>query len=202
MNKTLSYLVGRIHIPKEDTEKHGPRLLHVSDTPSMFFSELARVIRLLQPDYIIHTGDLVDDIKLQIHPGAIRHYERQVLGLLKTLNNATAKEVYLALGNHDSAEYIAHKKDRLIVTDDQLLIEIEGVKIAFSHYASRILNLSADLYLFGHDLTTKSKHEEDRILLNGISALHVIDLHSMNIQYYEYPWGIDDSRLNKRRTGL
>lgn len=202
MLNILSYLAGRIHIPKEETHGHGPRLLHISDTPSLFFSELSRVIKIIQPDYIIHTGDLVDDIKLQLYPGAIRYYERQVLELLKTLNQSSAKEVYIALGNHDSADYINKQNNRIKIVEDYGLVEIEGIKIAFSHYAKQIINLSADLYLFGHDLTTSSKHEEDRVLLNGITSLNVVELHTMDIKYYDYPWGIDDSRLNKRRIGF
>ena len=202
MFKTLLYLSGRIYIPKDEIYKVGPRLLHISDTPSLLFSELARVIKRFEPDYIIHTGDLVDNIKLQLHPGAIRHYEREVLALLRTLNTSSAKKVYISLGNHDAAEYIKKKCGRIEVYEDYGQIEIEGVKIAFSHYANLILEKYADLYLFGHDLTTRSKHEEHRVLLNGISALHIIDLDNLDIKYYEYPWGIDDARLNKRRIGF
>jgi hypothetical protein len=38
-------------------------ILHISDTPSTMFPYLRRAIRRLRPAWVVHTGDLVDDIK-------------------------------------------------------------------------------------------------------------------------------------------
>ena len=43
-------------------------ILHISDTPSTMFPYLRRAIRRLRPAWVVHTGDLVDDIKLENRP--------------------------------------------------------------------------------------------------------------------------------------
>jgi hypothetical protein len=40
-------------------------MLHVSDTPFAFYRCLERIIDILLPPCILHTGDFVDEIKLE-----------------------------------------------------------------------------------------------------------------------------------------
>ncbi len=178
-----------------------PLLLHVSDTPSIFFSELSRIIRLVNPDIIIHTGDLVDNIKLQLYPGAIRHYEREVLSLIKILQYSSAREIHISIGNHDASEYIHSKAGRILVHDTPHLIRPNGYDIAFDHYLHNLESLKANLYLYGHDLS-EAPQKTESVYLNGISTLNIIDLIDHRIYRYAYPWGIDDARLNKKSIGI
>ena len=202
IKRTVDFLIGKVYIDPKIKFDSGLKLLHISDTPSLFFSELARLIKIMKPDYIIHTGDLVDNIKLQLHPGAIKHYEREVLSLIKILENSDAKGIYISLGNHDNGDYIRKITKKITVVDDYALIEIEGIPVAFAHYASQILSKHATLYLFGHDLSTLSKQTEDQTILNGILNIYLIELETREIHYFDYPWGTDDARLNKRGFGI
>ena len=140
LRQALYYLSGKIYLYPNELDKKGPRLLHISDTPSLFFPELARLIKLLKPDYIVHTGDLVDNIKLQLYPGSIRRYEREVLSLLKILESSDAKAVYITLGNHDSPEYVKKHGGRIVVFDNDARCQIEGFDVSMCHYSSVLLN--------------------------------------------------------------
>lgn len=99
----------------------------------MLFSELSRIIKRIKPEIIVHTGDLVDNIKLQLQPGSIRYYEREVLSILKiSLENASAKKIYISLGNHDSPSYIHQKSGRIDVHDTYYKITAYEKQIVFS----------------------------------------------------------------------
>ncbi len=206
LRQTLYYLAGKIYLYPHELAKKGPRLLHVSDTPSLFFPELARLIKLLKPDYIVHTGDLVDNIKLQLQPGSIRHYEREVLSLLKILESSDAKSVYITLGNHDSPEYVKKHAGRITVFEYDATCTIEGFTISMCHYANALLTHNSDYYLFGHDLNFKSHVDVNEngthTYLNGISNINLIEFSTHDVHYFQYPWGIDDARLNKNLIGI
>lgn len=202
LRQTLYYLSGKIYLYPHELDKKGPRLLHISDTPSLFYPELARLIKRLKPDYIVHTGDLVDNIKLQLLPGSIRRYEREVLSLLKILESSDAKEVYITLGNHDSLEYVKKHAGRIVLFEYDAMCQIEGFNVSMCHYAGGLLNHNSDYYLFGHDLIINSHLENDRTYLNGISNINLIELSTRDVHYFHYPWGVDDARLNKNLIGI
>lgn len=208
VRKTISYLLGKVYL--EDLEKpkdpnfdiHHPILLHISDTPYMLFSELSRIIKRIKPEIIVHTGDLVDNIKLQLQPGSIRYYEREVLSILKILENASAKKIYISLGNHDSPSYIHQKSGRIDVHDTYYKITAYEKQIVFSHYLKNIELCEADYFLYGHDLSIPVDQKKDKFYLNGITAIHLIDLISGAVVQLNYPWGVDEARLNKRSIGI
>jgi predicted MPP superfamily phosphohydrolase len=202
LRQTLYYLSGKIYLYPHELDKKGPRLLHISDTPSLFYPELARLIKRLKPDYIVHTGDLVDNVKLQIYPGLIRRYEREVLSLLKILQSSAAKAIYITLGNHDSPEYVKKHAGRINVFDYDATCQIEGFDVSMCHYAGGLLTHDSDYYLFGHDLIINSHLDNGRIYLNGISNINLIEFNTRDIHYFHYPWGVDDARLNKNMIGI
>jgi len=208
IRKAISYLFGKVYL--EDLEKtkdlnfdiHHPILLHISDTPNMLFSEISRIIKRVKPEIIVHTGDLVDNIKLQLQPGSIRYYEREVLSILKILENSSAKKIYITLGNHDSPSYIHQKSGRITVHDSYFKITPYDKQIVFSHYLKKIELCDANYFLYGHDLSIPIDQKNDKYYLNGIIAIHLIDLISGAVVKLDYPWGVDDARLNKRSIGI
>ena len=201
LRQMLYYLLGKTYLSPQALAKNGPRLLHISDTPSFLFPELARLIKQIKPDYIVHTGDMVDNIKLQLQPDLIRRYERTVLPLLKILDSSDAIEVYITLGNHDNAEYVKKHAGRIRIFDYDGKCTIEGKSISMCHYAAGLVQHDSDFYLFGHDLSLDSHIEGTRIYLNGISNIHLVDLYSSTVKYFSYPWGTDDARMKRHRIG-
>jgi predicted MPP superfamily phosphohydrolase len=180
----------------------GKKLLHISDTPSSFFGELARLISIIKPDYIVHTGDLVDNIKLELFPGSLWRYERDVKKLIKLLEQSSAEKIYLTMGNHDDIHTVEKLCERSHIINESEIVVIEGLKFAIAHDIEKILNKSATCNLFGHNLTQKSGYSDGRLYLNGITSINLIELKSMSYYNYPYPAGTDDNRLGRGKIGL
>ncbi len=200
--KALCFLAGHVYIDTSVLSHNAPTLLHISDTPVRFFPELKRLIETLKPTYIIHTGDLADNIKLQMYPGSIHRYERWVKTLIDLLESSSAETIYLALGNHDNSACVKDFTNRSIVIEVAETLEIEGHSVRISHYPTEILKAPAQLNFFGHDLSLETGVQQDHYFYNGISDIHLIELDTLNVHYFQYPWGTDDDRLCKGRTSL
>ncbi|QZY56376.1 metallophosphoesterase family protein [Crassaminicella profunda] len=200
--KLFYFLIGSVYIPEELLNTREKILLHISDTPANFFSVLNFLISKLQPDYIIHSGDLVDNIKLEIYPYRLDEYKKKVPQLIKILENSSAKKIYLALGNHDDEEVVNNITNRSKIIEKSDIINLEDLEIKITHFPDEIKKSSSQYNLFGHDLTINSKIEDDKIYLNGILAINVILLESKRIFTLPYPYGTDDSRLGKFKIGF
>jgi predicted phosphodiesterase len=195
-------MIGRVPADLHEMELVGKKLLHISDTPSSFFGELARLISIIKPDYIVHTGDLVDNIKLELFPGSLWRYERDVKKLLKLLEQSSAEKIYLAMGNHDDIQTVEKLCERSHIINESEIVVIEGLKFAIVHDIERTIDKSALCTLFGHNLTQKSGYSEGRLYLNGITSINLIELKSMSYYSYPYPAGTDDNRLGRGKIGL
>lgn len=202
LKATLDYLTGKVYVPEEALHLKGSRLLHISDTPASFYPGLRRLLQALKPDYIVHTGDLADNIKLQLYPLAVPRYEKTVQPLLKMLSESGAKAVYVAVGNHDHLETLKKYSNNLTLIPCQDFIELEGRSLSISHFPKVIAEHSSEVNFFGHNLFLETQISNDCYFFNGISHIHLIDLASMEVVYLSYPWGTDDHRLGKGRVGF
>lgn len=197
-----AYLTGQVYINESIKNLSGERLLHISDTPKSFYPALKKLLDTLNPEYIIHTGDLVDNLKLELFPNAFIRYERDLIQLIELLENASAKEIYIALGNHDNAEIVKRLVTRIHIIDTFEILTIHGTNIAVSHYPKAIENTTAPLNLFGHNLTLLTHTNGEQAYYNGISDINLIELDTLTPHFLEYPWGTNDARLGKGKLGL
>jgi predicted phosphodiesterase len=195
-------MIGRVPANLHEDEMQGKTLMHISDTPDSIFGELSRVIRLLKPDYIVHTGDLVDNIKLELYPGSLSQYKKKVKQLLDIMEKSTAQEVYIVLGNHDDEETIKKLCNRSHIIKGMEFVDIEGRSFALAHDPEDIRKEPADFNLLGHNLTQKSGSTGGRLYFNGITGINFIELDSMRCHSYPYPAGTDNYRLRKGKIGL
>ncbi|WP_422486464.1 metallophosphoesterase [Gudongella sp. DL1XJH-153] len=202
VRRIINSILGRVHIEVELTDSDRLRLLHISDTPSTLYPEIKRIIKVLKPDYIVHTGDIADDIKLHMHPSYLNRYKHEARKMLRILNSSSAKELYLSLGNHDNLEFVKKHAGRIHVIEDKKLLQIDDKAFAISHYSDHLSDIEADIYLFGHDLSIESQSIGDKVYLNGISAIHLIDVGTLDIVKLKYPAGTDNERLKRRKTNL
>ena len=199
-------LMGRVPLDEAMRFKRGACLLHISDSPSHFYPELKRMIEVLKPDYIVHTGDLVDNVKLGLRRSLVQRYERELMMLLKTLNQSEVKRVLITLGNHDDLGIIEKYAGRIEVYEEGGQSNFDGVEVAFTHYAADIKRRfgyeDAKFCLYGHDMSLRSQHIENQVYLNGIEAMHLIDLDTGAYISIEYPMGTDSARSNRHRLGI
>lgn len=195
-------LIGYVYIPKELREDKQTILLHISDTPEIFFPALKRIVKTLHPDYIVHTGDLVDNIKLEIYPASINGYEKRVQILLEILEESDAKEIYLCIGNHDSKKILERLAKRSKLIEGWKKIDINNLEFTLSHFSREILKFPSKYNLFGHDLSVNNIKQYNQIHLNGIISINVINLDTGKIYNLPYPFGTDENRLGRGKAGF
>jgi len=196
----LCWIFGRVYIPNNISGNTEKKILHISDTPLIFFSALEKLIKNTKPDYIIHTGDLVDNIKLSISPTKITEYEKGVKTLI--LESSSAQDIYITLGNHDNKEIVQNLSRRCILIEKSRIITIDSLQLKISHYAQEILKEPVKYNLFGHDVLINTKIENGKIFLNGIQSINIITTTTKQIFTLPYPLGTNDSRLGKFKFGM
>ncbi len=200
--RIVARLTGNIYIPEEAKELNGKTLLHISDTPAMIFSNLHKLIQALKPNYIVHTGDMVDNIKLEIYPTRHYNYKKHMHKLHKILEIESGAEVRIVTGNHDDYTLVQSLFTRSKVYAQQEELNIEGHRFLVSHYSPSQVNNNVEYVLFGHDIKIQSHVEDATTYLNGIDNIYLIEIESGVIVPIEYPTGTNDSRLNKHRIGI
>lgn len=184
----------------------GPILLHLSDTPSQIYPELRRVIAAVRPAYIVHTGDLVDNVKLERRPSLARRYDHELRQLRAIIDGSGARRVILVLGNHDSPKSAGLMPGLVELRPEGGHETIEGREIYYSHYPpadGRLAQMpDGGFWLYGHDATSPSGRESGRVALNGLEAMHVINLSTGRYIAIAYPSGTDRARTMPARIGI
>ncbi len=207
LRHALARLAGNLPVPPEMTGL-SCALLHVSDTPYTFYPDLARLVAAVRPRFIVHTGDLADEVKLR--PGSPDRplYAARVEALLATLGSSAAERVFLVMGNHDDPGLVRRLASgreppgRFVVAEGCLRLDLEGVGIAASHRPEDLWECAADFNLYGHDTSVLPPDVDGRLYLNGNVKIHVLDLATRTVRSLDYPRSVHDVRQKKRKIGL
>ncbi|MCT4593305.1 MAG: metallophosphoesterase [Anaeromicrobium sp.] len=202
IKKIFSHIIGNIYIPKDILHINDPILLHISDTPTILYGPIKKLIHEINPTYIVHTGDLVDNIKLEFYPSKIDSYSSSLPRLIEILESSKAKEIYIGLGNHDKKEVVQDLCNRSILIDSCSKVNIGGISMNISHYPNKVTLDPGTFNLFGHNVDMKTHKKNGNIFLNGITGINIINLNNLDIHILSYPWGTDDVRMRKSRIGF
>jgi len=202
--RILTRLTGGIYIPESVRHIKSKTLLHVSDTPAMILSNVKMLIKTIEPDYIVHTGDLIDNIKLELYPNRKEDYAKQLKKLKLVLQDSNNARVIIALGNHDDPDLVRSLFSKSEIYDSPTDVNIENLIFHINHYSPKITNLpqNSDYSLFGHDLSMNSHVEGITTYLNGIENIHLINLETKELHRLDYPSGTNDSRMCKHSIGI
>ncbi len=196
------YITGGIYVPKALLEAKGELLVHISDTPLMSYDAIRTLLETLNPRWIIHTGDLVDNVKLELSYSKIDLYKRHIVRLTRMLEK-TNSEVYISLGNHDHYDTLMALNPPFHICKKAELITIGDFNIAYSHYIELLKPFDADIYLFGHNKYQKTEvNVNGKLYLNGLEQITVMDITNRQYFFLKYPIGTDDSRLLRMRIGI
>ncbi len=196
IDRLVEHLYGLFNIPyvpEEMLASSRPRVLHVSDTPGNVYPFLFRLIEKLQPEYLIHTGDFLDEIKLENRPGQLVEYRPRLRKLLQQLEALPVGTIYLIPGNHDDLNAVEQSVTRSKILPEKSWIEIEATSFFVSHHYEAA-ELEADFFLFGHSLTPDHTRRDTTVILNGIPAIHLISLPAKRVFTLPYPSGTDSAR--------
>ncbi len=170
------------------------KVMHVSDTPESSYRFIDGLIDRIKPDYIIHTGDLADNIKLERKPELKPLYEGALRKLARVLKGSGAT-LYVVPGNEDDPELVKEFFDDAVVAPGSV-VEIEGVKFALGHTWRDVVNLDADFRLYGHNFKLIDRG------LNGVLGVNFVLLPSKQTYRVKYPGGTDFNRGYKMWRGL
>jgi len=203
IKRVKCFVLGKPYIPQEMLRgMKGPLLLHISDTPSDIYNYIRKVIEEINPQYIVHTGDMVDNIKLEMNRERTEEYKKSFQRLVTMLETTSRAELFYVMGNHDNIDVV-----KLLVKRGHVLekgiINIEGRSIYLNHYYNQKDTGITDYYLYGHSFEPHN-HERDGMKgLNGTLKINVIDLSTNKVLKLNYP--VDTNRLRKmenRKIGL
>lgn len=170
------------------------KIMHVSDTPESIYCFLNGLIEKTEPDYIIHTGDLADNIKLERRPELKPLYVGAVRRLARVLKNSGAV-LYIVPGNEDDPEVVGEFFEDSVV-EPGTVVEIEGKRFALGHTWKDVVGLEADFKLYGHSFKLIERG------LNGVLGVNFILLPSGETYRVKYPSGTDFDRGYKMWRGL
>lgn len=198
----LNFMPG-MSMPDNLDEFRGRCLLHVSDTPSTFYGDLKRLVNFLNPSCLVHTGDMVDDVKLSIRPGSASLFRKRLVYLFNAIEAVPLENVAIACGNHDIPETI-----RMVAPDCMLFegggrVRMCGMDLALGHSIDQLGSPPADFNLYGHDITPPPVGDGS-IFLNGVLGINVIRLDGGTgvVETLQYPRYVDEARRCIRKIGL
>jgi predicted phosphodiesterase len=178
------------------------KIIHITDTPDVVFPYLRRLIKIINPDIIIHTGDLVDNIKLEFSRSDIINYEKRVKSLIKILKSVSPEKIIIAIGNHDDKDIIKKYLDEDDILEEKIIINIDEKRYLISHRYEACTEKNIDYFLYGHDLSKMSDLYDKPIYLNGLAYIYIIDALSGEIGKIPYPKDTDDFRMKKFKMGF
>lgn len=83
-----------------------PLIMHISDIPYGYYNFIFSIVEILNPVYIVHTGDIIDNLKLEINNKLKSEYDFKMEKLLKRFGFHRKTFFILLEGNHDDFSYI------------------------------------------------------------------------------------------------
>lgn len=179
----------------------GPILMHISDTPVDIYNYIFRIINILKPQFIIHTGDMADNIKLGIYKNRIESYYKGVTKLIEGLEKNEFSKIYYVLGNHDDYKAVSQLTKRGTILRDGLLT-IDDCNITVGHYYKEY-SYKVDFNLYGHSREPNHYKKNGTIGLNGLLNINIIDLSNKGVLHLEYPVGTNGLRgMKLKRIGI
>ncbi len=202
ISRLVNRLMSRPHLPRRLAETPGDRLLlHVSDTPYEIYGFLRALIRRLQPAIIVHTGDLVDDMKLEYDAQKTQRYAKRAAELIRLLEQPPAADIFITAGNHDNPEILRSLLQRSTILPAGLHT-IAGRKVWIDHYGD-VRTARAAWDLFGHERHPPSGPTDHGLRLNGLTHANIIDVSVARVYHVEYPMDVDRyRRLERSRQGM
>src|SRR6056297_2895295 len=120
----------RYKLPEEYQNSKELKIMHISDTPESIYSHIYKMLSYSRPDVIIHTGDLVDNLKLEnAGEELLPLYQKKSAEFISNLEKLTNSRIIYVPGNHDDLKIIKKNKERSEILAEGSIIELDGVKI-------------------------------------------------------------------------
>ncbi len=161
-----------IDIPKKIMQSNSPKLLHIGDTCTYTYPYYSELIKKINPDIIIHTGDFVDEVKVGRMPSAKEEYEKGLIQIADILKQSNAKEIYIVPGNNDVLSLMEKHMSFATPIMPDTQITINGIPCTLTHSCFEITKKS-QWHFYGHGLTGDT-HKPETNDLNGTCYFNVM----------------------------
>ena len=122
---------GEIPLP-DLSQLRGERILHIGDTESATYPYYRKLIELVRPDVILHTGDLADEVKIGRELHRRDEYVQKSAEMLSMMR-ASGARVILVSGNHDLPEEIARLAPEAELYIGTGEVTLDGVPCRIGH---------------------------------------------------------------------
>jgi len=129
MNKRIASYFRRTQLPAEvkfRKDRKGKILLHIGDVPWNSYPYIMKMIRQIKPDILVHTGDMVDNLKVGRKPEDIPDYKKQAPKLIACMEKY-ADEVYIVPGNNDLEDFLAETVTKAKIIKANTVVNIDGI---------------------------------------------------------------------------
>lgn len=191
----ISEFKNRYKLPTEFHDSDELKIMHISDTPESIYAHIYKMVNYSQPDIIIHTGDIVDNLKLEDQGERLFDvYREKASEFISNLEKLSDARIIYVPGNHDNLNIITNNINSSEVITEGSIIELNGIKVALAHYPEKISS-EAEINLFGH--RGKTSFSDLDQYLNGISNINFLLLPSKEIYKINYPWVVNQGRKYK-----
>lgn len=180
-------------------------VLHISDTPFTMYSYLRRALNRLRPAWIVHTGDFVDNIKLEKQKSMLDLYKKKIKDFMSIISEGNYGAILVA-GNHDHVPTLLSEAKG----DDMVQIWTKPGTFSLGHFSFRaghsyqeVAHNPAQYNLYGHNMEYPSESREDgSMFLNGLQSMYLIHIYTGEVISIPYPPGTDNARLQRKKVSL
>lgn len=126
----------------------GRRILHIGDTLSYEYPFYKKLIELVRPDVIIHTGDMVDEVKVGGRPELREEYVAKLRVLVDMMKESGARLIVVA-GNNDLPDEIQKMAPEIEMYEPNSVINVCDVECRAGHYVAD-MTFDKKLTFYGH----------------------------------------------------
>ena len=158
---------------EEIAKEKGTKLLHISDTQSYTYPYVKKMIEVIKPDIIIHTGDFVDEVKAGRMINTRDEYEEGVKEICNILTNSGAKEIYAVCGNNDICEIVNKYLPGANVSMPGNKVNICGIDCLLVHGPSQVEG-EFEWAFYGHGLTEETWSPDRNDIKDGVCRFNAI----------------------------
>ena len=154
------------------SKEQGTKILHISDTASYTYPYVEKMIEIIKPHVIIHTGDFADEVKTGRIPGTRQEYEEDLKAICHILNRSGAR-IYAVCGNNDIPELVKRYLPNAHITETADIVDICGVDCLLTHSPEHVTE-GATWSFYGHGLSDETWSEDKNHIENGICRFNAI----------------------------
>ena len=183
-----------IDLPDDILQDDGFLVLHMGDTPACSFDWYTSLVRLVNPDVIIHTGDTVDEMKVSRDPTVHDRYLDLAAAFLGELANNCKRLIWVP-GNNDLPEKITELLPSIEYVADGSVISVEETSFSLAHDKRQLVD-GSDVHLYGHstryDVWSPERNVSGNMpyYLNAYWHASVISLPSKKLYKISFPYKI------------